>query len=222
MAMFCNNCGAEMSDDAKVCGTCGAPVPAQEAPKANKFSVDKKLMPAIVAIVLVIAIVLGLAVFGKGYEKALDNYYAVKYLCKISKLDDLAPKAYWQYLEEEADMSFDDLKDEYEDELDDLKDSMEDRFGKNIRVSIKVTDKHKLSKKKMEGIAESLNDKYDIPEKSVKKGFDLEYDLLVKGSEDDYRVKEQKATVVKIGGGWYCVSYSMNSDGEYQASLNVL
>lgn len=231
MAKFCGHCGAEMADEVKVCGACGIPfgeetAPAQERPieatpaapveekKRGDFSLDKKFLPVIgaaaVAFIAVIVLLISL-IFSGGYKTAVDNYLDVVARGKVSKLDDLAPKAYWEWYEDEYDKDFDDIKEEYEDNVDDMLDELEDEYGKRIRVSYKVEDKDALSKKKLEKLAEALNDRYDIKESSVKKAYELELEMTIKGSEDDEDT-EITLTVVKIGSEWYPISFYEYND----------
>jgi hypothetical protein len=211
-----------MEDDAKICGACGTPfveeAPAEKAVKVGNFSLDKKFLPVIgvaaVALIAVIVLLISL-IFGGGYKSAIDNYIDVQFHGKAGKIDDLAPKAYWDWYEDEEDESIKDIKEDYEDNWDDRKDALEDEYGKRIRTSYKVKDKDKLSKKKIELIAEALNDQYDIREKSVKKGYEVEIELKVKGSEDDEE-EDVDLTVIKIGSKWYLVGYYENSEDEYR------
>jgi hypothetical protein len=121
MAKFCGNCGAAMADDAAVCGNCGTAFVEEAAPaakvKVGNFSLDKKFLPAIgaaaVALILVVVLLISL-IFGGGYKKAIDNYLAVNFEGKVSKIDDLAPKAYWEWYEDENDESIKDIKEEFE------------------------------------------------------------------------------------------------------------
>ena len=227
MAKFCGNCGAAMADDAAVCGNCGTAFVEEAAPaakvKVGNFSLDKKFLPAIgaaaVALILVIVLLISL-IFGGGYKKAIDNYLAVNFDGKVSKIDDLAPKAYWEWYEDENDESIKDIKEEFEDEWDDRKDNLEDEYGKRVRVSYKIKDKDKLSKKKLDKIAEALNDQYDIRENSVKKAYKLELELKIKGSEDDDE-DDVELTAVKIGAKWYLIGYYESGEDEYRVYFNM-
>lgn len=233
MAKFCGHCGAEMADEAKICGACGVPFEEDVAPvqnsvetapvasavkKIGNFSLDKKFLPVIgaaaVALIAVIALLISL-VFGGGYKSAIDNYLDVTVRGKAAKIDDLAPKAYWDWYEDENDESLKDIKEEYKDNWDDMKDTLEDEYGKRVRVSYKIKDKDKLSKKKVELIAEALNDQYDIREKSVKKAYELEVEMKIKGSEDGDE-EESNLTVIKIGTKWYVASCYQLGDDEYR------
>ena len=81
----------------------------------------------------------------------------------------------------------------------------EDEYGKNIKMSYKVTDKSELSDKKLKNIQEGLKDNYDIPKKSVKEGYKVDVDMTIKG-KDDEDTNDTEFYIVKIGSGWYICS----------------
>ena len=169
----------------------------------------------IIALLVVVIILLS----GSKYTSALDTYIDVMFYGKANKLEQLAPKEYWDYLEEENDMSLDDLKDQYEENWDDMLDMMEDQYGKNIKVTYKITDEDKISNRKMEKIAEALEDTYDIDANSVKEGYKVDAEMTIKGSDDD---EEDEGTfnIIKIGGRWYMISYYEAGD-EYRVNFNI-
>ena len=169
---------------------------------------------AIAAGVIALIVVVCVLVAGSKYTTALDNYIAVNFRGDASKIELLAPKEYWDYLEEEQDVSLDDLKERMEENWDDVKDALEEQYGKNIRVTYKVTKEREISDKKLEKIAEALEETYDIDAKSVKAGYKIEVELTIAGSEDDDD-DEGTFNVVKIGNRWYLINYYESGDNYY-------
>lgn len=237
MALFCTNCGAQLPEETNTCPNCNtvveaAPV-AAEAPAAEEKKEAKKidlsdtvakvmafikknpvvsgLIAGGVVLVLVVLIVLG-AVLGsvKGYEKTLKNYTKMlKGDVTYESIEAMAPEAYWDYMEEEYEL---DLKEQVEelleeDYLEEMKEELEDDYGKNFRVSYKVTDEDELDKDDLNDIRDSLKEKYDIPKKSVTKGYELEVEFSIKGSEDEDS-DEMDLTVIKIDGKWYIYPFA--------------
>jgi hypothetical protein len=204
-----------MEDDARVCGNCGTVLEGAgvvAAPSAKKRFVPIVIV-AIVAAVAVLAVCL-LSAFGViGYKKAVKNYVDVeyKYVVSKSKIESLAPKEYWEYYEDEYDEDLDDVVDEYEDYADEKIEYLDDEFGDDWRVTYKIEDKEKISDSKLKKIARALHDDYDIKKSSVKKGFDIELELEIKGSEDDDDGDDDIA-VLKIDGKWYPVYYEIDGD----------
>ncbi len=227
MAKFCANCGTSMEDDVVFCPNCGAkdetpaaaPVaPAPDAAVTTFDAVQKKSSKtpviigavAVVAVALIVVLVMVLG-GGSGYKKAIDKYIGVRFEGKYSDVFDLAPDAYWDYMEEEnedfdrdeLEEKIEEMEEEYEDELEEL----EDEFGKGIKFSYEVTDEDEISKKDLENINENLEDQYDFDKDSVTEGYDLEITVTVEGDEDSDE-QDIKCAALKIDGSWYLAHYS--------------
>ena len=237
MSKFCTNCGAEMEDDSLFCTNCGEKFAAaeevvaafQEAPVVEEVVVNEEAAaPAkkdvkaifaelkarpdfktlvIAAAALVVVIVLAIVLLcGTSYKDAVKNYQAVMN-GNAGKIISLAPNDYWKYVKEEEDISKADVKDTFKELYEEMEEEMEDTYGKNAKYTIKVTDADKLSKKKLSALAENIEENYEIDEKKVKAGYELECEMTVKGREDDDEY-EDTLYAVKIGGNWYVVSSS--------------
>lgn len=222
MAKFCGNCGAEMADDARICGSCGTLM--EEVDVVPAPATKKKLTPVVaVAVIAVVAVLIAclLPAFGVvGYKKAVKNMMDVNFKGKISesKIEKLAPKEFWDYLEDEEDTELDDVVEMYEEAWDETKDYNEEEYGDNWRVTYKIESKKKIKDSKIKKIARALNDQYDIKKSSVKKGFDLKVEWEIKGSEDD-EDDTLKFAMLKIGGKWYPVVYEIDGDDCYASFL---
>lgn len=175
----------------------------------NKVKADKKLLGIVIgaAAVVLIAIIILVSSIGGGYKSAIDNYFDVLVEGKVKKLEKLAPEAYWDYLEDEYDTTLDDIKEEYEDSFEDQAEYLEEEYGKNYKYSYKITDKDDITNKKFKNIQENLKDRYDIPKKSVTKGYKVDIEATIKGSEDEDET-ETTLYVVKIDGDWYVTTES--------------
>ncbi len=211
MNEFCQNCGNPLEEGATFCSNCGANIeaaaPADENIINKLLKEPKKLIIGLVAILVVVALIVGItSIASNAYTKAIDNYIAVTFEGKSKAIKNLAPKAYWEYLEDEEDETLDDMIEDYEDNWDDTIDVLEDQFGDKIKVTYEIEDKDDLSKKKIEKINEALEDSYDFKENSVKKGYKLDVEMKIKGSEDDDKT-DSELTVVKIGGSWYLIRF---------------
>jgi transposase len=225
MSKICNNCGNILEDDAVFCGNCGtmytaapveAPVeaPVQEeapAPK-KKFNLMTLIIAAAGALTLLILMIALLASGGK--KSAVKNYEKVMN-GKVNALTKMAPKDYWKYLEDEEDVDIDELKEEFEEMLEGQQERWEDEYGKNVKIKIKMEDSKKMKKKDLKNLAEALADRYEfISKKDVKKAFEVDLEMTIKG-RDDEDDSEMEAAVVKIGGKWYLISYSEYEDEVY-------
>ena len=189
--------------------------------KFNAMDNKKKLtFLGIVAggLVLILALVLILSsIFGSSPKKAVSNYFDATVKYKTGKIDDLAPKAVWEYLEDEEDISIKDIKEGFDEARDDLIDEAEDNFGKNYKVKYKIVDQDELSKKDLKELAKAIDEMYDgaIKKSDVKKAYKLDIEGEIKGSEDDEEIDMEDFIVVKIKGKWYPV----NSNGSFYASM---
>lgn len=184
--------------------------------KADKAFMYKCIGITAAAVVVVI-VLLSLIFGGGGYTAPIDALIDVTFEGKAKKIKDLAPADYWEWYEEEYDEDIDEIIDEAEDDFDSMLDYLEEMYGDNIRVSYKVKDKKALSDRRLEGIAESLADKYDLDEDKFTAGYELELEMTIKGSEGKDE-DETEVTVIKYKGKWYAVSW-YKSSGDYYASF---
>ena len=188
MSKFCRQCGAQLEDDAVKCEACGLEL--QQEPENNQQSVNaeadaqpqegapapKKLnnrniaIIAAAAVVVIIVLIVALT-SGGGYKSAINNYIDVMIKGKVDKIEKLAPKEYWEYYEDTYDKDIDDVEKEAEDMVELIIDMLEDGYGKNIKVSYKVTKEDKLTESELNKIREGANSKYEITRKSITEGY---------------------------------------------------
>jgi hypothetical protein len=201
--MKCTKCGSEQPEGTKFCGVCGAELeqtfqPEQPAPAGKKGTLPiGKIAGLAVAIILLIVIIS--AISGGGYKKPIDLMFKSLQTGKASHMLKAAPKS----LVDER-LGGDDALDELDDVFDELHDELEDEFGKNVKISYKITDKEKLDKDDLDDIAEYFDYMFDSSGKDVKikAGYELEVEGTIKGSEDK-DTEDMTVTVIKIGGKWY-------------------
>ena len=246
MSKFCNNCGAQMEDQATFCPNCGAAnnaaPAAPKAPAANKaadvageylgkasaavnaYIKKAKKNPKIlvtpaaaVAAVIVVIIILSLVFQYPGAAGAINRYYDANYEGKSGQIKNLAPEEYWDWVDDKYEIDAKDVKEYYDDEIkEDRVDDLEDEYGKNYKVTFKKDDQDDVKKKDLKKIAEFLKEKYDIKKDDVKAAVKVDGELVIKGSEDDDDDDVEDAYVIKIGGKWY---YAYVSIGEESASV---
>ena len=168
---------------------------------------DKKAIgiTAGIVVVLILIVVLVICLGGGGPEKALDNYISVLYNGKVNKLEKLAPAEYWEYLEDESDVSMKDVEEQMEELNKTLIRGLEDEYGDNIKVSYKILEKDDASSSDLDEMKDYIKSNYDIPKKSVTDAVELEVELTVRG-DDDEETTESTFYAVKVGGDWYICS----------------
>ena len=208
---FCIKCGNPLEAGVAFCGKCGAPVaataPSNETPApAPKKPMSKKTktiigVAAAVAAVILIAIIIIASISTP--ETALNNYAAIM-SGDMSKVESMAPAAYWNYVAESEGVSkrelIAELKEEYAENVDELK----ERYGL-YKVTGEILTETDMSDETLELIAEGLT-KYGIKKSDVKEGKTLKVELRIQGlSDSDANTGNLHA--VKIGTSWYLIYY---------------
>lgn len=221
MSKFCFNCGNQLGENDQFCQKCGAKqnTAPNAAPAATPAAPAKKLpfnltknsligIGAVVALLVVVIIIIS-SLTASSYKDAIDLMVDVSLNGKIEKLEKLAPKEFWEYYEEESDITVKEMIEEYKDEnvYESMMEELEKDYGKNIKVSYKIKEKEKLEKDELDEIKDGLKENYGIAKKSVKTGYEVEVELTIKG-KDDKDSQTNTINVVKIGKGWYIVSSS--------------
>lgn len=215
MSKFCGNCGAELDDNAKVCGYCGVtlssdPVRAAKSSvpgivtemdqqKAEKMKQYIKMGAAAVAAVLVLVIGISVISSSTGYKGALKK--AVKYFSKgdSTKLYSYASEYYENYYEDG--WFYDDFEDFIDHFVDVSIEEVEDRVGRDPKVKYKITDSYKLEKRKskLEDITDLLDD-YDV-DYDVKSIRMVEVEFTIKGSKKSI-TESLDLVMLKENGKW--------------------
>ncbi len=219
MAKFCTSCGSQVSDEANNCPNCGAPVgspapaaytaptapvspapavtyaapqaPAGQTPPAKSGNTATYVGIGVVAVIAIIVIALiGNLFGGGGYKKPIDNMIngivkqdADKFLAAFPAFMSKSMKGY--------------IDDDY---LEDMYDELVDDYGKNIKITYKVTDKEKLDKDDLEDYQDEIKSWYSKKVK-ITEGYELEVEMKIKGKDDsDENVDD--IVVLKIDGEW--------------------
>ena len=160
---------------------------------------------------LILIVVLVICLSGGGPEKALDNYLDVIFYGKVSKIEKLAPKEYWDYVEEASDMDLEDIEDTAKDLYKDKIRSLEDEYGDDIKISYKITETDDVKKSMLDTMKDNIKEKYDIPKKNVTDAVEMEVELTIKGDDDEETLDGNIYYAIKVDGDWYICS----SDGSF-------
>ena len=88
-----------------------------------------------------------------------------------------------------------------EDDLITIRESLEEEYGKDFKITYKITDKKKFTDEEIEDEQEDIGD-YCKKNVEVEEGYTLKVKITVKGSENK-KTNEVKMKVVKIDGEWY-------------------
>lgn len=233
-AAFCKNCGTSTAAEAVAetpaepkaeeqacdCAECNGACAQQEAPVEKEAGVagavngfinklknkDKNALLIVGGAVLTLILILVLVIVfsGSGPEDAFDNYFEASYEFNSGAIEDLAPEAYWEYLDDEKNLEVKDLEEIVEDEdyYDFAMEVFEALVGKDVSFSYDIIETDEVGKKDLDNIKDGLKSKYDIAKKDVGEAVEIEVEIFMEGDDDE---EEQEMTVyaVEIDGDWY-------------------
>ena len=161
---------------------------------------------AVAAVVVLVVIIGAIASAGSGAKGALKKYFSAvekenykKYISVMSE----GEKKLYNLTDEEA------LEIEIEDELKNRIDNLEDKYGKNVKIKIKVTDKDDMTTKALNVIRNTYALSVDLEEIEIKKGVELDFEVTIKG-KDEKAEGEGSAYVIKEDGKWKVYEIQMD------------
>lgn len=145
--MFCKNCGAQLSDGAKFCNSCGASINGTPStsdntiPTTNK-NTKKKFPIGIIAIVaVVIAAIYLFSGSGGSYEKTVDNFFEGLFEADGKLFVSTFSEAFIEeQIESNGYRNKAVLTERLQDNLDELAEEYVDELGKNWKYSYEIID----------------------------------------------------------------------------------
>lgn len=198
------------------CANCGRPLQEGEVCDCNntgnsaKKGKNKFILPVVAAAVVVVAVV-GVSSLGGGYKKPVEDYIKALNKCDISKmLSASVPDSKMKELKKEVKDSvidWDALIDKMDDALEEAVEELEDDYGKNVKFSVKITDKEKVKGDDLDELEEEYEDTFDV---EIKKAYKVNAEITIKG-KDDKDTKDTSLYVVKVKGDDWKI-YGMDSD----------
>lgn len=200
-----------------------APAPAAKPNKVKEFiaaakqNPKKLILPVVILVALIAALVVFVILPNTNYKQCIDDTLAVLFEGETGKLGDLAPDAFWDYYEERYEMSLKDLKNQLKDYREEMDEEFAEDYGKNWKVSYKVLEEEEMKSRKLGKLADALEEQFDIDAKDVTKGYEVEIELTIKGSEDKDS-NEMSIACLQIDGKWYACTY-YEYDGEYNVNF---
>lgn len=205
MAKFCGNCGAELTDDAKVCGQCGTPVSGASTNIARLKIVDpekqaktQKMIKRVIGaaalvIVAVIAVNIVSAFTGSNglLRKVMSSYE--KY--DIDGLVALSSDIYYYGEEDWVEYYF-----EYS--VGDDLDYFESYVGHNYKLSYDVKEVYTLSGRKLDTILDTINSTYpDFDSNAISQVKVADVEVTAKEGKSSASMSVQ-VTMTKENGTW--------------------
>ena len=213
--MFCKNCGTQLKEGAKFCPKCGTPAanvntggngggyqggasPVQPQKKPPYLAIG--LIAIVVGVVIVLAVVLGKSVFGKGYEKPIKTMVKGVEEQDGRVISSVFPEKTVEAMEDE--LGFDKKDFEYIF-------SRKDWENKDVKVKYEIEYNKKLDKDAIEDIEDEIKKELDIREDiSAARELDVTMTVYVDGDEEDDN--DTTIEVIKVDGNWYINPISLN------------
>jgi len=162
---------------------------------------------AIAAVAAVVLIAGGSMVSSSAYKTPIKYYFEAiekesgKKLQKaygkslVSAMDD-----YFEDNDYYEDGEYDDIDEMFDEMAESLNDMYRYEYGKNFKISYKITSKDKLDKSDLKDYRDSLKDSFDKRMK-VTKGYKVKVKAEFKG-KDDEDTEKMKLDVIKVNGKW--------------------
>lgn len=216
MAQFCTNCGAQMDDNATVCGNCGtalaAPAGGVNANAAvNAVNDIKKKVPTkliapiaggVVALILLIVIISAVA-SGGGVKGTIKDSFEAYVKGDAKKFADCV------YLFGDKETK-EDLIEGIDDDKEDILEAIEDEYGKNVKIKkVEIKKEKDIDKdgKKFDEYIESLESvadsrDVDFKTKDIKAIKVVDFNVTVEGKDDEDTLKYEDIVFVKTSDGW--------------------
>ena len=130
-----------------------------------------------------------------------------------SQIESMLPEEVWKQIEDDAEISLKDVQKGYKKYAEEVKDDLEDEYGKNFKITYKWTDKEEITDEQLTEIKSFITAKYEkIENKDIENAYKVDFEMSIKGSEDDDDMEYEDFIVVQIGGKWYSYNTIMSAE----------
>lgn len=213
--MFCGKCGAQNTDNAEFCTNCGAKLKKSSQTTVpvsvpNQNDKNRKVGMIAVAVAAVVAIILGVVLFGgRGYKATVEKFVDAQFDADAEAIFDLMPEKMIDYaLEQDGYDSndLDDLIDEANEDLQDQLDSLDSYLGEGWKISYEILDTEDIKGDDLDDI----KDAYEDADVKVSAAKDVEIEITVKADETESS-NSLDVSLIKVGRSWYLDVMSMGN-----------
>lgn len=229
--MQCNKCGTFLEEDMLFCPKCGTfaevdlnihqaqtseavaeepasvAIPLEELPETKPRKLPVIIWSGIAVLLAVAAVIAVIVLRPQTFTSALDTYIEVFYEGDVSKIDRLAPEAYWESLE----------RDGFSSEVDKLRlkarafssvYTTQFTHGEDVTVTYEIKRQEPIKEDRFHEIKEALEQTYGIAPDSVEQGYIIDYCLHFSSSAGESDGLQTKIHVLRIDKKWYLVQTS--------------
>ena len=217
MAKFCGNCGTQMPDDARVCGNCGTPfagatpytIPAAQATvngaddnSPTKREKNKKLGMLIcagAAVVLILAILIGVIAGNSGYKGTIKKFVNAIEEYDIGTLEEMTSSSYtvlFDFLGSDADVG-----ELWEEELEDITAEFDKYLGTDYKLDYEIVSAYEASTYRMDQLLNAYYDMDGFNPSLIEEMKIVNLTITAKGKKTE-RVKRVELVLSKEDGKW--------------------
>lgn len=214
MAKFCTNCGAQMEEDDKVCGQCGARIEGEMDASAAGENISQaaaavsegkpgtsqnyKWIVAIIVAVAAIAVIITSIVLvsrSRSYNGTLRKMTKALQENDIETLESLT-SSIAEAKEENGDSDY------YETRVSDVLDKYEDNVGIVEDISYEITDQTEMSERRVENVKNNLSDEYHMDIRPIEDILQVNLRLIVEGERKSASYNVDNLYLIKEDGSW--------------------
>lgn len=220
MAKFCGNCGAQMDDNAAVCGYCGVRLENGQVGVVKNFKVDnpekkKKIKKYVTIGASVVAVIIVISILGSiisnftGYKGCLRKTMKAFEKSDTTAFTKIATGIIDELDEDDADYYIENAIEYYANYV---KDEFEDRVGHNYKLDYKVDEYFELEGRKFDDFIDYLEDcSHEDIDVSIDKIEIAEVTVIAKKGKKSRDIQIQ-VVMSKENGSWRLLGiYSQNS-----------
>lgn len=149
--------------------------------------------------------------FATDYTEPIDLYFEVMYAGKSEKVEELAPREYWDKCAQQAGTDRETCVQEAESAAKLAYRSLKNTYGSDIDYSYEIVSETAMTEEALGKVAALLEEKYGIRPESVKQG----YTLTITSRIADEDQGKSTITSIQIGYKWYWVIYHGSTFGRY-------
>ena len=190
-----------------------APAPTMPVKLSKKFLVSVAIIAAAILTLQLVAFgLLGyFTFFATDYTEPIDLYFEVMYAGKSEKVEELAPREYWDKCAQQAGTDRESCVQEAESAAKLAYRSLKNHYGPDMDYSYEIVSETAMTEEALGKVAALLEEKYGIRPESVKQG----YTLTITSRIADEDQGKSTITSIQIGYKWYWVIYHESTFGSY-------
>lgn len=140
---------------------------------------------------------------------ASDYEDAIEAAMKLASMDitkkelkSMFPDACWDYLEEEANMTFDEWYEMASEAFADERADLEDEFGEDVKLQYEILNKNEVDEEEFDEFKGNMKEYFGIKASSIGECYEVELEATMSGEYEE-ETEEMTWHVVEIDGSWY-------------------